>query len=176
MSLDAEGRLKTVRSGNHRAAFLLLSLAAMNLPQTAVLCLGGDGHVAIEPAGHDHCADGSHVHEYGPGGVKIHNHSHVGRPHCRSCVDIPVSVGTSDNRRARQELKWVPVQILDFQPGMDVSNPQDVPGIAELASSPALALLRHILALRHPPSVTSRNRESVDLCEGERRPFSIRRS
>ncbi len=132
---DVEGCLTVVRSVNRRALFLLLALAAMNLPQTAVLCLGGDGHVAIELAGHDHCADGSHVHEYGPGGVKLHDHSHVGRLDCRPCVDIPVSVGTSDTRRARLELELAPVPIVGFQPGTDVQNTSDTPGIATSASS-----------------------------------------
>jgi hypothetical protein len=114
---------------------LLLSLAAANLPQTAVLCFGDDGHIAIEPAGHDHYADGSHVHECGPGGVRLHDHSHLGPQQRGSCVDISVSVGTSDHRRARRELSISGVPNPTFQAGTPIENTSDEPGFAASASS-----------------------------------------
>lgn len=124
-----------MRSRNAMIVLLLLSLATTNLPQTAVLCFGDDGHIAIEPAGHDHYADGSHVHEYGPGGVKLHDHSHIGRPMPRSCVDVPISIGTSDHRRVRHGLSISPVVVLVSQPKTTIQNTSDEQGFAASASS-----------------------------------------
>jgi len=40
---------------------MLSLIVALNGSQAMVLCVGSDGHVAIEPVGHDHCADGTHL-------------------------------------------------------------------------------------------------------------------
>ncbi len=54
--------MKHFRSNHSLAVLMMLSLVVtLNGSQAIVLCVGSDGHVAIEPAGHDHCADGSHV-------------------------------------------------------------------------------------------------------------------
>jgi hypothetical protein len=79
---------------NNKRAFvpLLLSLAVLNVPQAMVLCVGDDGHVAIEPAGHSHCGDGSHLCGLDSGRLDRDDHSHVAHGHCRPCVDIPIVV------------------------------------------------------------------------------------
>jgi len=74
----------------------LMSLAALNMSQARVLCLGADGHVAVEPAGHNHCVDGSHTHDHGVAGRRAGDHSHVGSDPCGSCIDIPFPDGASD--------------------------------------------------------------------------------
>jgi len=89
---------------------MLLSLATLNMPQAVVFCIGDDGHVAIEPAGHDHCADGSHPRNYRPIGIEAAAHSHIGCPQGRACVDIPIPAESSDHRFASQKSKLVPTQ------------------------------------------------------------------
>lgn len=66
---------------------MVLSLAAVNMPYVAGVCIGGDGNMAIELAGHGHCEDGSHCRDYHATGSEAAEHSHLGRPHCR-CPDV----------------------------------------------------------------------------------------
>jgi len=83
----------------------MLSLTVtLNGLQSMVLCVGSDGHVAIEPAGHDHYADGTHICE---ADADVHRtdlapDSDVAR--CHGCTDLapareicndPTASGTS---------------------------------------------------------------------------------
>jgi hypothetical protein len=78
---------------------MLLSLmTAANAPYSTVLCLGPGGHVAIEPAGHNHCrpaTDGqdSPAGLADPSGPPDDEHNH-----CCPCTDIPISAGTSKHQ------------------------------------------------------------------------------
>jgi hypothetical protein len=53
-----------------------------------VLCFGADGHVAVEPAGHDHRSQASHGLEYGPITEKGVYILKTGES---PCTDIPVA-------------------------------------------------------------------------------------
>ncbi len=117
--------------------FLLL-LAALNMPQAMVLCIGHDGHVAIEPAAHDHCADGSRPHDHGPAGLETGDHAHVGHEHCPPCIDIPIPAGASDERTAAQKSKSGPVCFAASQPAMRVSDAFN--GFDTVASIPSWLL------------------------------------
>jgi hypothetical protein len=83
------------RPGNRGTLFmaLLTLVTAMNTSQAAVLCIGPNGHVAIEAAGHEHCGHASHADDHDAdaryGGLT----SHVRDSHCRPCTDIPISAG-----------------------------------------------------------------------------------
>ncbi|MBN2447733.1 MAG: hypothetical protein JXO22_13450 [Phycisphaerae bacterium] len=88
------------RTSGYRAVLVVLCLLAMgNVPHGMVVCVAGQGHVAIEPAGHDHCADGD-------AGSDAFGHSilcpygHAANGDCASCVDIPLSLGAFDHRSA----------------------------------------------------------------------------
>ncbi len=64
--------------------FILLSLVAMlNASQTMVLCVGHDGHVAVEVAGHNHCRG-----------------EHASDSHCCPCTDIPIPIGSCTEHNA----------------------------------------------------------------------------
>ena len=52
---------RLLRNVNRVISLLLLSLVVLNTSQARVLCVGHDGHVAIEAAGHYHCVHGLHV-------------------------------------------------------------------------------------------------------------------
>lgn len=130
-TIGYRGILRIVRNGNRIVAFLLLSTAALNMPQAMVLCVGHDGHVAIEPAGHDHCADGSHVPGYRPEGSE---HSHVGCPHCRPCVDIPIPIGAGDNRIASQRSKLTPTYLAGLPPMIQTPDVLETPDTVAFSS------------------------------------------
>lgn len=111
-------------------AMLLLSLAALNMPQAMVLCIGQDGHVAIEPAGHFHCVDG--IHFCDPGNLRAAAHTHVEHGHSRSCTDILIPVWAGHERIGSQKFRPAPVLIAVFGP---VMPPLDVSDTADGAAS-----------------------------------------
>lgn len=77
---------------NYVSILVVLSVvAAMNVSQMMVLCIGCDGHVAIEPMGHDHCADGTHICE---SDAAVHDTSLVpdaGGTRCHGCTDFSMA-------------------------------------------------------------------------------------
>lgn len=104
-------------------ALLLLLLAVLNVPQAMVLCVGDDGHVAIEPAGHDHCVDG--LHSCGRASAQPDEHSHVAHEHCRPCVDIPIVVAAGRNRIVSQRSDVPLICLSHVQPTMLTGSPLD---------------------------------------------------
>jgi hypothetical protein len=71
---------------------MLLSLiAAMNASQGMVLCVGRDGRVAIEPVGHDHCADGTHLCESDAATHDKYLAPNADREGCPGCTDISMA-------------------------------------------------------------------------------------
>jgi hypothetical protein len=69
---------------------LLLALAATNAAQGVVVCVGADGHVALEPVAHHHCTHEECESDVATLTVVSHadGHPHVACP--RTCTDIPV--------------------------------------------------------------------------------------
>ncbi len=82
-----------------KTAFVLLSLLMMgNASHGMVVCIGAHGHVAIEPTGHDHCADARDAHHCDPATPGSSASGHLSDNHCEPCVDIPLSLGAFDDR------------------------------------------------------------------------------
>lgn len=102
-----------LRNKNHTSVFVLLSLvAAMNASQAMVLCVGCDGHVAIEPAGHDHCADGTHLCE---SDAAVHDARLVpdaGGVRCHGCTDISLADAMGSDPGASAAAKSVSAAML----------------------------------------------------------------
>jgi len=89
-----------------KMAFVLLSLLMMgNASHGMVVCIGAHGHVAIEPAGHDHCADADDAHDCGPAASGSGATGYLADGHCEPCVDIPLSLGAFDDRLTSGALK-----------------------------------------------------------------------
>ncbi len=86
------------RTKNRTILLVVLSLlTAANTSYGLVLCFGPGGHVAIEPAGHNHgCpATDTHASSGGPADTSGPPDEHS---HCCSCTDIPISAGTSNHQ------------------------------------------------------------------------------
>lgn len=109
---------------------VLMWLTALNVSQAMVLCLGTDGHIAVEPAGHDHCADGSHEHDRDLTAWEAADHSHVGPGQCRPCIDIPFPDGTSD---ARHRPTSSPARAVGTAPAIQIPGTLDA-----LSTAPSL--------------------------------------
>ena len=71
-------------------SMILLALAAANAAQGVVVCVGADGHVALEPAVHRHCTHEECDSDAATLTVVSHadGHPHVACP--RTCTDIPI--------------------------------------------------------------------------------------
>jgi len=70
---------------------MLSLMTVVTASQAMVLCIGCDGHVAIEPVGHDHCADGTHLCESDAAVHDIRLVPSAGGANCRGCTDIPIA-------------------------------------------------------------------------------------
>jgi hypothetical protein len=109
-----------------KTAFVLLTLLAMvNASAGMVVCIGAHGHVAVEPAGHDHCADAEDAHHCGPSALGSDAADHVSGKHCGPCVDIPLCFGVYDDRLTSAAAKTggsVPAACIE-QPAVSQSHP-----------------------------------------------------
>lgn len=86
----------------HQAAVLVLLLPAiaMNASPTMVLCRGENGHVAIEPIGHNHCAEA--VHDHGSDEETHHADMSLQRDDsCCPCDDFPMLIGVHDKQKEK---------------------------------------------------------------------------
>lgn len=102
-----------VRKKNRATILVLLSLVAtMNASQAMVLCVGCDGHVAIEPAGHDHCADGTHMCESDAAMHDVSLAPDAGGAGCRGCTDISLADAIGSDPGASAAAKGVSAAML----------------------------------------------------------------
>ena len=80
----------------HRLLTIVLTvLVASNMSQAVVVCVGADGHVAIEAAGHDYCAHAGHAHDSSAPVSGGEDHSRAGGDSCEPCTDIPLCAGAA---------------------------------------------------------------------------------
>lgn len=109
--------VKSTRTRNTSALLVLLSFVAMlNASQVIVLCVGHDGHVAVEVAGHSHCRG-----------------AHASDSHCRPCTDIPIPFGPCTEHNAVDKL--VPGSIyLAASLSLLQTTPADVESVLASAS------------------------------------------
>jgi hypothetical protein len=98
--------VKSLRSCNGRTLLVLLSLAALNASPAMVLCVGEDGHVAVEPVGHHHCTDGTHTHGRPPAASDTSDYPHLSRDCCRPCEDSPISATAGAECVTPHASKW----------------------------------------------------------------------
>lgn len=106
---------------------LVLATAAVNASQSLVLCMGYDGHVAIERAGHHHCTG------HAQGSDPADPHSHIADAHCRPCTDIPISLWIREDAGSPGMVKAaaMPVALLSLPHPAEVSSI-----LPELSGSP----------------------------------------
>ena len=84
---------------------LIYVVIAGNTSGELALCIGADGHIALEPAIHEHCENLPHI-EQNESSSMVHEHEgHPESPHCKPCIDIPIFIGPTDNRLALKPAK-----------------------------------------------------------------------
>lgn len=62
------------------------------------LCIGANGHIALEPALHEHCHNQQHIERNNLSSTEHEHDGHLENPHCKPCIDIPIFIGPTDNR------------------------------------------------------------------------------
>jgi len=83
---------------------LIYVFIAGNTSGELALCIGANGHIALEPLIHEHCHNHPHI-EHDPSSMEHEHDGHVESPHCRPCIDIPIFIGPTDNRLPLKQVK-----------------------------------------------------------------------
>lgn len=91
---------------------LLSLMMAFNAYEAAVLCIGSDGHIAIEPTGHRHCADGSHLCASDAAEHRTGLTADTSLARCRGCTDIPLGSETCNDPTAPVVSKVIAAGVL----------------------------------------------------------------
>lgn len=113
--------MKHLRSNNRMVLLLLLSLlTAANTPYSTVLCIGPHGHIAIEPAGHNHRCPATDAHDSPASPADASSTPGDEHNHCCPCTDIPISAGTSNHQIVPGTSR---TNILDWLTGPTLAGP-----------------------------------------------------
>ena len=83
---------------------LIYVFIAGNTSGELALCIGANGHIALEPLIHEHCHKHPHI-EHDPSSMDHEHDEHVKSPHCKPCIDIPIFIGPTDNRLPLKPVK-----------------------------------------------------------------------
>ena len=86
---------------------LIYVFIAGNTSGELALCIGANGHIALEPLIHEHCHDHPHI-EHDPSSMEHEHDGHAESPHCKPCIDIPIFIGPTDNRLPLKQVKPKP--------------------------------------------------------------------
>jgi hypothetical protein len=91
-------RPKKTKAASILVVLLIYFVIAGNTSGELALCIGADGHIALEPVIHEHCENLPHI-EQNESSSMVHEHEeHLESPHCKPCIDIPIFIGPTDNR------------------------------------------------------------------------------
>ena len=97
-------RLKRTITAKILVVFLIYVFMAGNTSGELALCIGAHWHIALEPLSHEHNENHPHI-EHDPSSTEHEHNGHVGNPHCRPCIDIPIFIGPTDNRLPAKHVK-----------------------------------------------------------------------
>jgi len=87
---------------------------ASNTSGGLALCIGSNGHVALEPAIHEHCHNRPHIELNDPSSMEHEHDGHLESPHCKPCIDIPIFIGSTDNQVPLKPVKPNPETLVSL--------------------------------------------------------------
>ena len=128
---------------------LIYVFMAGNTSGELALCIGANGHVALEPIIHEHCHNHPHI-EHDPSSMEHQHDEHVESPHCKPCIDIPIFIGPTDNRVPLKPVKPNPNTLVSLLEPVAIPNYQFIPPTIPRRFSSALdenRFLRSIILL-----------------------------
>lgn len=98
-------RSKKTKVTSILVVLLIYVFMAGNTSGELALCIGANGHVALEPAIHEHCHNRPHIEQNDPSSLGHEHDGHLESPPCKPCIDIPIFIGPTDNRLALKPVK-----------------------------------------------------------------------
>lgn len=103
---------------------LIYVFMAGNISGDFVLCVGANGHIALEPIIHENCHNHPHI-EQNDASLLEHEHDgHLESPHCKPCIDIPIFIGPTDNRLPIKPVKPNPDTLVSLLEPVAISDYQ----------------------------------------------------
>ena len=99
--------LKVVKGKAFIRFFFLFICLLMpcNASEGMVLCIGSNGHIALEQNHHNDCHHASSIHSVETPQLAQELDIHAKSPHCESCIDIPVPVGLAKDQHLSNKVK-----------------------------------------------------------------------
>ncbi len=97
-------RSKKTTATSILVVLLIYVFIAGNTSGELALCIGANGHIALESVTHEHCHNNPHI-EHDPSSMDHEHDEHVESPHCKPCIDIPIFIGPTDNRLPLKPVK-----------------------------------------------------------------------
>ena len=88
------------------------------------LCIGANGHIALEPIIHEHCHNHPHIEQNDPSLMEHEDEGHSESPHCKPCIDIPIFIGPTDNRLPLKPVKPSPEPLVCLLDPVEISDYQ----------------------------------------------------
>ena len=101
---------------------LIYIFMAGNTSGGIALCIGSNGHVALEPAIHEHCHNRPHIEKNNPSSLGHEHEEHLESAHCKPCIDIPIFIGPTDNRVPLKPVKPNPDTLVSLLEPAAISN------------------------------------------------------
>jgi hypothetical protein len=117
-------RSKKTKATSILIVLLIYIFMAGNTSGELALCIGTNGHVALEPAIHEHCHNHQHIEQDDPSSMGHEHDGHLESPHCRPCIDIPIFIGPTDNRLALKPAKPNPDTLVSLLETAAISDYQ----------------------------------------------------
>jgi len=103
---------------------LIYTFMASNTSGGLALCIGANGHVALEPLTHEHCHNSPHIEQNDPSSLGHEHDEHLENPHCKPCIDIPIFIGSTDNRVPLKPVKPNPDTLVSLLEPAAISDYQ----------------------------------------------------
>jgi len=100
---------------------------AGNTSGELALCIGANGHIALEPIIHEHCHNHPHIEQNVPSSTEHEHGGHLQSPHCKPCIDIPIFIGPTDNRLPLKPVKPNPESLVCLLDPVAISDDQFIP-------------------------------------------------
>ena len=115
---------------------LIYVFIASNTSGELALCIGANGHIALEPIIHEHCHNHPHIEQNDPSSMEHENEGHLDSPHCKPCIDIPIFIGPTENRLPLKPVKPNPDIFISLIEPAQISDDQFIlPAIPDQFSS-----------------------------------------
>ena len=106
------------------AVLLIYVFMAGNTSGDLALCIGANGHIALEPLVHEHCQISPHIEQDDPSLIEHEHDGHLESPHCKPCIDIPIFIGPAENRLPLKPVKPNPDTVDSLSEATPISDNQ----------------------------------------------------